>query len=1219
MRGNAISAVELADLLGANRPTEEQQRIIEAPLESAVVIAGAGSGKTTVISLRVVWLVANGLVAPDRVLGLTFTRKAVGELNERVRTMLARYRRAVAAPGTRGAGAHRARARAEEEVPGLDLPVISTYNSYAASLVADHGMEIGLEAGEGVLDAAARQELADAVLDSATSAAVVPERARSTMSAWMTQMLGEMGEHLVDFEKIEAFLGESVEALCTPVFLRGLAKAVRRRRSGPYQDKAAKTQFAAQLEDAADELEAAGRGPGRSAALARARPLVEAHEQKIVPQLEAKRRIVGLARSYADAKRERGGMEFSDQVSFAHRIMTTSRTARETERSRWDVVLLDEYQDTSYSQLLLLRELFARLPVMAVGDPRQAIYGWRGASADNITSFAGSFRGPADVPAAKYGLMTSWRNDEAILTAANRIARGLDTEDERRGLAARPGAGPGAVEVSLTQNAVNPGIRSAESAMTADGGTGPEGTAGPESTAESGGSAGPDGTVPPDGAAELAQEPPSQLEELVSWVLRVREELREEARAAAGREGAKDVPEPTVAVLCRNRSGFGHVAAALEDAGLPVEALGVRGLLEDPFVADALAALEVLVDPDAGNVLMRLLTGRMVRLGAADVHAFSSFVRSRAVAMPDPEAPGEQVEEGIGVVEGLDELLHAAAPPVADAARPEARRHPETGEPLLSAEGHRRLVLLARSLRRLRSANLTLTGLLRAVIRELGIDTEIAALAPAHERVHQRQLDGFLAVASGFVAEHPAGGPRDLLAWLRVMEAADEIGETTPEPAPGSVTVMTVHASKGLEFDAVAVPFMHAGGLPSARRSKAGWLAGGALPYPLRGDSSRLPPFDLREMGLESPADFEAALGDDGAVGRALEAHHRSEERRLAYVALTRARKRLFVSASRFTIGRTRPVEDFPFLAEVAESLGLTLPELPEADPVAEEAAAAAVWPASDPAPLVRQRAARLSALRTVRHESPRLEDLVRSADSPRVRALAARALQLLDEESRAAAPLELPSRLSATAMVGLSADAAGWWADQLRPMPEAPSVGAELGTAFHAWVERHYGQAALLDMEAGETAARLPAAAHESFDRLRETFSASAYAARTPAAVELSFELVLDRGPDAAALHVPGKIDAVFREDDGRVLVVDWKTGRRPTDPERLRHMELQLAVYHAALMRMPAYADAAGIDAEFYFVGSDEVWRAERLMGEEELIRWLREAEAGSARSAG
>src|SRR5699024_4253474 len=153
-------ARELAAVLEVDPPTDEQCRIIESPFDrSAAVIAGAGSGKTAVISLRVVWLVANGAVPAERILGLTFTRKAVGELNSRVRHDLPRYRRTL--------GGQRGRASAEA-LPGLDLPTVSTYNSYAASLVGDHGMGIGIEGDEGVIDAAARQALIDRVLDAAS-------------------------------------------------------------------------------------------------------------------------------------------------------------------------------------------------------------------------------------------------------------------------------------------------------------------------------------------------------------------------------------------------------------------------------------------------------------------------------------------------------------------------------------------------------------------------------------------------------------------------------------------------------------------------------------------------------------------------------------------------------------------------------------------------------------------------------------------------------------------------------------------------------------------------------------------------------------------------------------------------------------------------------------------------------------------------------------------
>ena len=143
-----FSAVEISRLLRQpHQPTAEQQAIIEAPLEPVIVVAGAGSGKTETMAARVVYLVANGLVEPDQVLGLTFTRKAAGELRERVTVRLRHLDRVL--PGTAAQG-----------VLDLVRPTIATYNSYAAALVGDHVLRIGIEPGARVLGEAAQWQLA---------------------------------------------------------------------------------------------------------------------------------------------------------------------------------------------------------------------------------------------------------------------------------------------------------------------------------------------------------------------------------------------------------------------------------------------------------------------------------------------------------------------------------------------------------------------------------------------------------------------------------------------------------------------------------------------------------------------------------------------------------------------------------------------------------------------------------------------------------------------------------------------------------------------------------------------------------------------------------------------------------------------------------------------------------------------------------------------------
>jgi len=134
------SPVQLARLLRLPEPTPEQAAVIAAPLGPLAVVAGAGSGKSETMAARLVWLVANGMVRPDRVLGLTFTRKAAAEFADRVRSRLERLRRAGLAETKPG----EARPGDPEDPFGGD-PVIGTYHAYAGRLVGDNALREGLE------------------------------------------------------------------------------------------------------------------------------------------------------------------------------------------------------------------------------------------------------------------------------------------------------------------------------------------------------------------------------------------------------------------------------------------------------------------------------------------------------------------------------------------------------------------------------------------------------------------------------------------------------------------------------------------------------------------------------------------------------------------------------------------------------------------------------------------------------------------------------------------------------------------------------------------------------------------------------------------------------------------------------------------------------------------------------------------------------------------
>ncbi len=122
-------------------------------------------------------------------------------------------------------------------------------------------------------------------------------------------------------------------------------------------------------------------------------------------------------------------LDHGDQVELAARIAARHPEVGAAERGRYHVVLLDEYQDTSHAQLVLLRALFGGgHPVTAVGDPCQSIYGWRGASAGNLRRFAMTSRPRSGERTPVRLLSTSFRNTGRVLDAAATLQAELRAE-----------------------------------------------------------------------------------------------------------------------------------------------------------------------------------------------------------------------------------------------------------------------------------------------------------------------------------------------------------------------------------------------------------------------------------------------------------------------------------------------------------------------------------------------------------------------------------------------------------------------------------------------------------------------------------------------------------------------------------------------------------------------------------------------------------------------
>jgi DNA helicase II / ATP-dependent DNA helicase PcrA len=1090
-----LSAATIAAALGQFPPTPEQAAVIEAPLQPALVVAGAGSGKTETMAGRVVWLVANGRVRRDEVLGLTFTRKAAGELAERIHARLHRLgefeRRGLLPhlttlhaagalapladapdPVTRArlldALAEQCRAVAPDDRDDDALmlrPTVATYNSFADALVREHGVRIGRDAESAILsESAAWLLMRRVVFDSDDPR--LEERIESprTLIDAALRIARDGVDNLVDLDELAAF---------PDAFARVLELPSTSARVTVYSDVA--------------------KAEGRVRALGL---------------------LAELARAYDREKARRGVMDFADQVAGALRIAREHPAVGEELRSRFRVVLLDEYQDTSVVQTDLLSTLFADTGVMAVGDPHQAIYAWRGASAGNLAGFPDAFAPGGGCE--RFSLLTSWRNSGRVLDAANAVlaplaARTAVTVDELR---SRPGAPAGEVTLAFDDDLDTEADRVAE------------------------------------------------------WFAGVRA-----VRAAEGRP-------TTGAVLFRSKKHMVRFGDALGRRGIPHRILGLGGLLTTPEVVDVIAALRVVSDPDAGSSLIRLLAGPRWGIGLADLRRLSLLARrlagsDAALAPLDPE-----VAARLRAVPGADRAS------LVDALDFVARQSDDHGwlegfTPAARARLREAGAVFA-GLRR--AAGAPIPELIRLIELELRLDVELAAnesRGPA--RIASAQLRAFVDEISGFLAADESGSVSSLLAWLDHAEKLDEFAPRTEPPEDDVVQLLTIHGSKGLEWDAVAVVRLVTDELPSLPRDTGGWLGFGILPTAFRGDAAWLPELAWRSAATQQ--ELKTAIDAYIAANRARQL---DEDRRLAYVAITRARDHLLLSGSSWA-GTKRPRRPSVFLDEAADALGVELPHIePGEDPYTGERRLLH-WP--------------MDALGSRRPAvSAAAQAVARARASATATPDADLELLLAERDARLRPRAQsAPVRIPASRYKDFVADYAGTVDAIERPMPERPYRQTRLGTLFHAWVERRSGtvgagwgldDALWADADAweDEQPAEASAADTAELERLQAAFEQSEWAGLQPIAVETEIDFATT-DLDGREHIVICKLDAVYRRGD-RIEIVDWKTGRPPTTAAERRERMLQLELYREAYSRRHG-VPTERIDVALFYVGDDLILR--------------------------
>lgn len=913
------SALDIAEMLnGADgkKPTPEQVRMIEAGPAPTLVIAGAGSGKTATMVDRVIWLVDNGFVRPEEVLGVTFTRKAATELRSRMRAGLNTLRRS-----------RRVAPTDEELREGIADPTVLTYHSYANNLVKEYGLRLGVEQDAQMLGDAQKWQLAAQIVqywegELPLDKDSVPVSA-ATMINQMLQLSDECAEHLVEPQQVIDFCTEQLAAYAAVPDPRRETKTER------------------------DIL-------------------------KVQRLLRNRRVYARMAMSYARVKARMQVLDFGDLMRFAARIAEADPAIREGERARFKVVLLDEFQDTSHAQMSLFSSIYGAdedagipaHPVMAVGDPKQSIYGFRGASDGQMFSFYRHF--PTEHVQPLF-LSIAWRNDISVLNAANHVAEKLKEVPEW----------VRAADGDITAAQV-PDLRP-RCALVGE----------PGSPAFEQAAAGMVGRV------DLTYHD-SDREEAVAIAERIAamraQAVREYERAyAAHRSGDGSVRPrlkmPEIAVLARVHGQLDPIRVECERLGIPVQQVGLGGLLSQPEVVDLVSALRVLADPNRSDALARLLTGARWRLGAADMLALGdwaqSLVRERERALreqmalrmlaeaedaDDAAAISLQAEHLRAAQERLDETLKGAVEDSSGyASLIEAVENlPQDGadgEPLygehyrgrrFSPAALERLRAFAEQMRVLRAGlSEDLGTLLYEIERTMLLDIELAVRPGTDPLGSRANLDAFHEVAAAYGMSAPrinamiyagsdgvsaeegdpgarrfllsSGGVSYVMGFLAWLERADDeekgLALGTVEPDPNAVQLMTMHAAKGLEWDHVLLPGLCGSATGGQTPNLWQMSASTALPWPLRGDREYLP--SILETAEEITA-FEKAKDLEDYLGEHKEdaaEHAGMEDRRLMYVAMTRARNLLAMSAYRWKSASVAPQPVQPFWEELMEML----------------------------------------------------------------------------------------------------------------------------------------------------------------------------------------------------------------------------------------------------------------------------------------------------------
>ena len=814
--------------------TDEQAHAIDARDGDLLLSAAAGSGKTSVLVERFVRHVVDDAIAPGRILAITFTEKAAGELRRRIRSRLLELGARDAAREAEGAW-------------------IGTIHGFCARLLRANAVRAGLDPAFAVLDESVSRELrdeawegalggwldagGDPALDLAAAYGADALRAAIEDVYAVLRSAGQTAPRLPvpapapapDASRLLRLRDEAAAALAEAGDGKTVAVAraalERCRELGELPDRAA--------------LEAIRFSAGNTRVL-RCSPCSDYIEEHAAFAAACARhrgtRAVALldellalyAREYAAAKRARSGLDFDDLELLARDLLAQSPVARAATRARFDRVMVDEFQDSNPRQVELFGMVAGRpapqgAPLFTVGDELQSIYGFRHADVEVFRA-----RRTALAQEGRTAQLTAnFRSHPEILDAVNvafaeRFGEGFTRLREGGGA---PAAAPSDPEAGAARPAPNgeAGGPRVELLLT-----------------------GMDGWE----EVDLGDLPRSQ-----AW-------RQAEARLLAQRvrdlvDAGEARPEEVV-VLLRAVGDLPVYERALEDQGLQTLAAGGRGYWGRQVVRDLCTWLAALANPQDEEQLYGVLASPLVGL-CTDTLAVIARVGHKGGAWRAIE--DGRVDAVLARAEGAAPQGGAPTPAAGAGAASERARLAAFRERFAAERALASRLPLDELLRRAIEATDYDLHVLRLPggARRLANVHKLLRLAAEHERVHGRDVRGLVDRAFA-----------ELEADARETDAPVELGDAR------AVRLMTIHAAKGLEFPVVCVADL---GRKRPDSSPALLVKDGRV-------GVRLASLD---GGREHALDYEP-LREERRAAEAAEAD------RVLYVALTRAERRLIVS-----------------------------------------------------------------------------------------------------------------------------------------------------------------------------------------------------------------------------------------------------------------------------------------------------------------------------------